>query len=139
MGDIVQKIKVAGMTLTGGMRDERTVNALIDPGTSKTVITSSLAREIKAAEAPAYAIIEGQHVPMHLAALRLSAPKCGVDVIAVAVSDSKMARAGRPNGLHVDVILGHDYLQNQRVNLQYAGSSDEQTVACRVEKKRARR
>lgn len=131
MGDIFRKIDLWGLT-EGAKRlgSAPKTQALVDPGASKTVISTRLAKKLRGKflmEIP----IEGRKVWTKLTAIQLDAARCGEQPIVVAVDDQLVRRAGDgPDGKPVEVILGHDYLEAERVGLRYEERGDE--VACHV-------
>ncbi len=129
MGDILRKVEICQLTQDGVKRRCETVDALIDPGASSTVITSELATRLRGGVFPSKfdATIEGRKFPLKLTAVKLDAPGCTADTpMTVVVGSDLVARAEHK----VDMLLGHDYLQKRHVALQYAERTEAQTAAC---------
>lgn len=138
MGDIVRKIEVCSLTAEGVQgKTCATVDALIDPGASSTVISSALAKRVGGKSLPKKltATIEGRRFPLKLTTVKLHAPDCDIAPITAVVSDELLARAG----LRVDALLGHDYLQRKRVALLYAEKTEDHKAACTQGVRRGRR
>lgn len=129
MGDIIRKVEVCSLTESGKQGRCETVDALIDTGASSTVISDRLASRLGGNALPAAygATIEGKSFPRKLTSVKLKEHACGLEAIAVVVSDTLVARAARP----VEVVLGHDYLQRKRVALMYDENVAKQKVVCR--------
>jgi hypothetical protein len=129
MGDIWRRVDISG--LTEGARRLRRVSdvlALVDTGASKSVISTRLAKLLGGSVLMRIPM-EGRSVPSKLTAVRLRAPGCGEHPIVVAVDDEMVARAGSdPDGEPAQMLLGHDYLEAQRVTLRYLERGDE--VSC---------
>jgi predicted aspartyl protease len=129
MGDIIRKVEVCSLT-EGGKRGRcETVDALIDTGASSTVISDRLAARLGGASLPTayHATIEGKAFPRKLTSVKLKERACGLEALAVVVSNTLVARAARP----VEVVLGHDYLQRKRVALMYDEDVTKQKAVCR--------
>jgi hypothetical protein len=79
--------------------------------------------------------LNGRKVPIKLVAIALKARGCNRDVLAVAVDDAAVSMAGwTREGESVEVILGHDYLENQKAILKYGPPGQEDDVSCSREK-----
>lgn len=104
------------------------VEALLDTGATKTVISSGLAKQLggNTLSKEFSADVEGRKVPLKLVGVTLKAPGCHPDALAVIVDDTLAARAGRKDGKLVEVILGHDYLENKDVALMYKKKRNKQ-------------
>jgi len=129
MGDILKKVEICQLTQGGVKSHCETVDALIDPGASSTVITSELAKRLRGGVFPHKfdATIEGRKFPLKLIAVKLDAPGCVDDTpLTVVVGSELVARAQHD----VEMLLGHDYLQKRHVALQYAERMEAQTAVC---------
>jgi hypothetical protein len=130
VGDILRKITVCGLNSKGDPLNCQTVTALIDTGATQTVISSKIDKKLGGFQIPQTVEIENREVRQRLAAVELDAPGCRANVIAAAVDDELVARAGNDeDGAPIQAILGHDYLQRERGALRYAPKGE---VACRV-------
>ncbi len=130
MGNIFRKVDICGLTAEGKRLGRvKGVDALVDTGATKTVISSALARKLGGRSLNIQTTIEGRRVGLKLAGVTLRAPGCDIDALVVAVDDTLVRRAGvGSTGEAIEVILGHDYLQNKRAALRYVGPRDE--VVC---------
>lgn len=132
MGDIIRKITVCGLDGAGNPLNCRTVTALIDTGATQTVLSSKIDKELGGFQIPQTAKIEDREVRQRLAAVELDAPGCRANVVAAAVDDKLIRRAGKgPDGKPIQAILGHDYLQRERGALRYAPNGKSE-AACDV-------
>jgi hypothetical protein len=132
VGDIVTTIEICGIDEHSHTVHCRKLSALVDTGASQTVISAKLAESLGGMKLPYPTGIEERDIPQCLAAVHLEAPGCRMNVVAAAVDDELLSRAGAgPDGKPLDVILGHDYLQRERGALRY-GTKSESTIACRV-------
>jgi hypothetical protein len=116
MGDIFRTVDIWGLTGNAKRLGHATdTQVLVDPGATKSVISTKLAKRLRGKflmDIP----IEGRKVPTKLTAIRLTASGCGEQPIVVAVDDQLVGRAGNgPDGKPVEVILGHDYLEAERI------------------------
>jgi len=128
MGDIVRKVDICGLTAEGKKLRCSSVDALIDPGATKTVISEALSRRLGGRFIKGIpATIEGRKVPLKLTAIALRASGCDASALTVVVDDKLVGRAGNS----LEMILGHDYLQRKYVALQYAEREEDHLVACR--------
>jgi hypothetical protein len=123
MGDIVATLRVSAISAEGALLGRpMEVKTLVDTGSTRTVISSSLALRLGGSLLGGIsATFERREVPLKLVALRLRAPGCRDDVIAVAVDDRLVRRAG--DGF--DAVLGHDYLEHNRIGLRYGRTITE--------------
>jgi len=131
MGDIFRRADIWGLTENAKrLGHAADAQVLVDPGATKSVISTKLARRLRGRfliDIP----IEGRSVRTKLTAIRLHASHCGEQPVVVAVDDQLMRRAGNgPDGKAVDIILGHDYLEAERAGIRYMERGDE--VACQV-------
>lgn len=136
MGDIIRKVAVCGLTEGGKTIQCADAAALVDPGSTMTVISSDLARRVGGRMLPKkfHATIEGRKVPLKLTALTLKAQGCKIDALTVAVDDTLVSRAGDK----VEMILGHDYLQRKHAGLRYGETTDDHELACEIQPLRTR-
>jgi hypothetical protein len=131
MGNIYRKVTIFGLTTEakrlGGVTN---IEALIDHGASMTVISTRLARRLKGRLLKGMKVpIEGRKVPVKLTALTLHAEGCGERPLVVAVDDDLVGRAGTNHvGAPTEIILGHDYLEGERVGARYTERGDD--VVC---------
>jgi len=141
MGDIFRKIDVCGLDVRGRKLRCSRVDALVDPGSTTTVISEKLATAIGGPYLEGMeATIEGRKVPVKLTGLTLDSPGCKIRALTVSVSNEIVARAGRaPNGHLADVILGHDYLQRSYAQIAYGERTKDHSVRCRNGKKARRK
>lgn len=130
MGDIVRKVDVCSLTAKGARGKCSTVSALVDSGASKTVISKRLADRIGGEMlASDYNVsLERRSLPLKLASVKLHARGCDMDALAVVVDNRLIARARRD----VDVILGHDYLQNKHAVLRFSLKEEAQSASCKT-------
>lgn len=141
MGEIVRKVKLCGIDVARGemIGACSTVNAIIDTGATKSVISRAVAQKIAGAELLKLPI-EGREVPTKLAAVHLKARRCKVRPLVVAVDDALVRRAGSaPDGSRIDMILGHDYLQAQKNATITFDQRRGDDVACDLPSKTPRR
>jgi hypothetical protein len=126
MGDIIRKVDLCGLSDAGArLRCVKDVDAIIDTGSSTTVISSALAARLGGRTIRGLLTIEGRHVPQKLTGVRLHAPGCETRALLVAVDDTLADRAGGPM-----IILGHDYQQKVHMGARYRAGGDD--VACEV-------
>ncbi len=131
MGDIFRKIDICGLTTEGKrLRCEKGKLALVDTGTSQTVISDALSKKIRGKPLKGFeSFIEGRKVPTKLTGITLQADNCEISAIVVAVDTALVSRAGKgPKGEDIDIVLGHDYLQRQKAKLEYVAGGDK--VSC---------
>jgi len=121
MGDIVRKVKLCGLVRRGKklelVRDWDEcpeINALIDTGASASVITRTLAELAGAEVMPGLKKLHGRLRDGAFMAVRLTG--CGPSPHVVVVDDQLAAEAA-PDAF---MILGHDYLQDNRARIDYA-------------------
>lgn len=133
MGDIFRAVRVCGFSAEHGhLGCEPAAYALLDGGSSVTVLSGTLARRIKAPRLPGVTLrLEGEELPAHLVTVHLDTKNCEERPLVVAVSDKHASKAGTDLlGKAADMILGHDYFQREHVGFVYAERTEEQGVAC---------
>jgi len=121
MGDIIRKVKLGGLTLRNGRwelikpwQDCPEVDALIDTGSTASVITRAIAELAGAEIVPETRKLHGRwYDGAHMAVLLEG---CGPSKHLVIVNDRIAALAAAPQ---VYMILGHDYLQDNRTRIDY--------------------
>ena len=119
-GDIVRKVKLCGLSRGGKLlrswRDCPEVDALVDTGATVTIISRTLAELAGAEIVSDLQILHGRPRDGALMAIKLAAPGCSRSVHLVVVDDRRAETAG-PRAF---MILGNDYLQNNRARIDYA-------------------
>ena len=117
MGDIISKVKLCGLSRDGKLqRDWRRcpeVDALVDTGATATVIPRYLAALAGARVVPGLRHMQRRPYDGAMVALRVEG--CPVSPHVAVVSDRLASRA-KPAA---EIILGHDYLQDNRVRIDY--------------------
>lgn len=120
MGDIVKKIKLCGLAFEGDVltpvhaqRDWPEVKALVDTGATSSVITRTLAELAGAKIMPGTKTFRGGLLDGAMVVIQV--PGCKPSYHHVVVDDGLAADA-EP---HAFMILGHDYLQDNRVRIDY--------------------
>jgi len=109
MGDVLATVDLLGLDAEGRPQRTAAARALVDTGASISIISKELALACGALELPAVAMLEGKMRRGAMLALRPAEPRCAYVALAVVVDDALLERA------RVAMILGHDYLQKQRV------------------------
>jgi hypothetical protein len=109
MGDVYSTVDLLGLDAEGRPQRTVTTRALVDTGASVSVVSKALALACGALELPAVAMLEGKMRRGAMLAMRPAEPRCSYVALAVVVDDALLERA------HLAMILGHDYLQKQRV------------------------
>lgn len=128
MGDIFRAVRVCGFSAERGrLGCEPAAHALLDSGSSLTVLSSALARRVRAPRLPDVTLkLEGEELPAHLVTAHLDAENCVERPLVVAVSDRHAAKVGTdPTGKAADLILGHDYFQREHVGLIFNERTEE--------------
>lgn len=120
MGDIVKKIKLCGLAFDGDVlkpvheqRDWPAIKALVDTGATSSVITRTLAELAGAKIMPDTKTFRGGLLDGAMVVIQL--PGCKPSYHHVVVDD-ELAASAEP---HAFMILGHDYLQDNRVRIDY--------------------
>jgi len=145
MGDIIKKIKICG--LRGKLfkpvypaRDWPEVKALVDTGSTASVITRALADLAGAEVVPGMRTHQGRACDAAL--MKLHLPGCRPSTHVVIVDD-RLAANAEPEA---HMILGHDYLQDNRARIDYASgelvscpSVRKQRSASKIKRKLARK
>ena len=148
MGDIFRKVTLRGVRTDRACAGHATVYALLDTGTSAGVITRALAEKARGTLIEKFDKVEGAMRDVMLAKYKAHVRDCGERGLPVIVSDALMERAGTgPDGKPVQMILGHDYMQWERVALAYVREGEDkggEYARCRgagevVAERRARR
>ncbi len=137
MGNIYRQVKLCGLTPDGKKRGCVEAQALVDTGATKTVVSEAIGEQLKVPniKLPHATTLNDRPVKIKLAGVELAAPRCQIEALVVAVDDQSVQLAGKaPNGKPVEVILGHDYLQNQHAALQYKSRGD--SISCRPSRKK---
>jgi hypothetical protein len=120
MGDIVKTVKICGLAKSGELlkpvhatRDWPEVEALVDTGATASVITRTLAELAGAEIIPGLRTHKGQACDGALMVLQLAGCKPSYHMVIV---DDRLAASAEPQAF---MILGHDYLQDQRARIDY--------------------
>ena len=130
MSELVRKVKVWALSVKGDPGLDETYKAIVDTGASKTVIPRRVLKGIKHHVLPnQHVYYRGREVPVALCLFQLEADAngdgdCEPRAILVAVSD----RLARQAGHGIDIILGHDYLQDAEAVIRF---SEPHSVSCR--------
>jgi len=121
MGDIIQKLKLCGLTFDGEVlkpihapRDWPEVKALVDTGATSSVITRTLAELAGAKIMPNTKTFRGGRLDGAMVAIQVAGCKPSYHHVVV---DDELAANAEP---HAFMILGHDYLQDNRARIDYA-------------------
>lgn len=140
MGDIYKKVKVCALDpRTGKAGPCKTVTALLDSGSTRTVVSANLARDIGAKVESARwsrldsegGVVEG--VAGATVAVQVQGRDCEFFGQPVVVSD-ELALKAAPKG---EMILGTDHMQSARLRLMLSTLRDR--AVCPPAKKKQRR
>lgn len=118
MGDLVRTVRIAKLNSRGALGKAVAYRAIIDTGTTRTVIPERIMRATGVKFLKQRTNLGGKSYPLVLLIIWLIGDKgddCAVLPIVMIVSDELAQKAG-PD---VDVILGHDYLQGAGATLRY--------------------
>jgi hypothetical protein len=128
MGDIVKKVKLCGLVRRGKLlqpvrapRDWPTVEAIVDTGATASVITQAIADLAGAEVIPGLRTYQGRSCNGALMVLRLAGCKPSYHMVVV---DDRLAASAGPQAF---MILGHDYLQDNRARIDYGNG---EVVSC---------
>jgi hypothetical protein len=120
MGDIVKKVKLSGLVRRGkllkpvhAVRDWPEVEAIVDTGATASVITRTLADLAGAEIIPGLRTYRGRSCDGALMALHLEGCRPSYHMVVV---DDRLAATAEPSAY---MILGHDYLQDNRARIDY--------------------
>lgn len=128
MGDIVKKVKICGLSRSGKLlkpnrpaRDWPEVLALVDTGATASVITRAFADLAGAEVIPGLRTHQGRACDGALMVIHLDGCRPSYHMVIV---DDQLAKAAEPNAF---MILGHDYLQDNRARIDY---DNGEVVSC---------
>lgn len=112
MGDVFLSVKLVGMTARGvpSAKGGAFFDALVDTGAARTIVSTAVARRVGIRPLARGGVSGiGGVVSVDVGAAYALVKGCGAERIFVGISDEVTEAAGAP------VVLGHDYLQRQRL------------------------
>jgi hypothetical protein len=119
MDDIVKKVKICGLARSGkrlkpvrATKDWPTVEALVDTGATASVITRALADLAGAEIITDLRTHQGRACDGALMVLHMAGCRPSYHMVIV---DDRLVKAAEPHFM----ILGHDYLQDNRARIDY--------------------
>ena len=128
VGDIVKKVKLCGLERRGRLlkpvrapKDWPEIEAIVDTGATASVITRTLASLAGAEIIPGLRTYRGRSCDGALMVLRLAGCRPSYHMVVV---DDRLAATAEPSAY---MILGHDYLQDNRARIDY---DDGELVTC---------
>lgn len=128
MGDIIKKVKICGLAKSGKLfkpvratRDWPEVKAIVDTGATASVITRTLADLAGAEVIPGMRTNQGRACDGAFMVIHLPGCRPSYHVVIV---DDRLAASAEPNAF---MILGHDYLQDNRARIDY---DNGEVVSC---------
>jgi hypothetical protein len=137
MGDIVKKVKICGLARSGKLlkpsrptRDWPEVEAIVDTGATASVITRALADLAGAEVIPGLRTHQGRACDGALMVLHLAGCRPSYHMVVV---DDRLVEAAESSAF---MILGHDYLQDNRARIDYGNG---EVVSCPSRKPPKRR
>lgn len=126
MGDLYRTVDVHAIR-NAKLGRGALVKALVDTGSSRTILSRRVARYLSARIAPSFWTVEGVARDVASVAVKVNAKSCGYVQLMAIVDDELASRAGRG----ADMLLGHDYMQNQRAIVYMDDAEKKQAMKCR--------
>jgi hypothetical protein len=128
MGDLYKKVWVYGLK-DGKVTAAKpaAVKALVDTGATLTILSSRVVEYLQARTVPLFAYLDGIAYTSASVGVIVDAKGCKAVPLMVVVDDQLASKAGQG----ADMILGHDYQQNQRMVLSLDNMQERQTARCR--------
>ncbi len=110
---------------------------LVDTGCSRTIISERVAEACRSEIQSSQLFVEGKRCEIAWVTVKVRAKACGHILIEAIVSDSLISRAKTGDNKPVDMILGHDYMQNQRMVVYMDENEKARAVKCRAPLKKS--
>lgn len=134
MGDLHRRVTLCALSTEGRRGTCRDYTALIDTGSTRTVIPRDVLDELGARPLLDVTMPLGRRrYPAVLLSVQLGAPHCA-ETAAVAIVSTEHARKAGPGAR---IILGHDYLQHAEATLAF--TAPRHRVSCPKSGRRRRR
>ncbi len=135
MGDIFKEVEIHGYDKHDKIVDGARLRCIVDTGASRSVISTRVAQACGAYVFSSPLAVEGKKRNVAWFAIKVDAKDCGHVLLLAIVDDSLVKRANpatKDRKKTVDMILGHDYMQNQRMVVYMDEDEEKRSVECRL-------